>query len=43
MVVVISPVVVIMKNQVVLMKRRGINAAFIGEEQQDCAGHIEGH
>ena len=24
-----------MKNQVVLMKRKGINAAFIGEEQQD--------
>ena len=36
-----------MKNQVVLMKRKGINAAFIGEEQQDHqvintirAGHI---
>ena len=36
-----------MKNQVVLMKRKGINAAFIGEEQQDQqvistirAGHI---
>ena len=31
---VISPLVAIMKNQVVL-KRKGINAAFIGEEQQD--------
>ena len=31
-VLVISP---IMKNQVVPMKRKGINAAFIGEEQQD--------
>ena len=34
-------------NQVVLMKKKGINAAFIGEEQQDQqvistirAGHI---
>ena len=34
-VLVISPLVAIMKNQVVLMKRKGINAAFIGEEQQD--------
>ena len=46
-VLVISPLVAIMKNQVVLMKRKGINAAFIGEEQQDQqvistirAGHI---
>ena len=36
-----------MKNEVVLMKKEGINAAFIGEEQQDQqvistirAGHI---
>ena len=36
-VLVISPLVAQMKNQVlvVLMKRKGINAAFIGEEQQD--------
>ena len=34
-VLVISPLVALMKNQVVLMKRKGINAAFIGEEQQD--------
>ena len=36
-VLVISPLVTVaqMKNQVVLMKRKGINAAFIGEEQQD--------
>ena len=33
-VLVISPLVAIMKNQVVLMKRKEINAAFIGEEQQ---------
>ena len=46
-VLVISPLVAIMKNQVVLMKKKGINAAFIGEEQQDQqvistirAGHI---
>ena len=46
-VLVISPLVAIMKYQVVLMKRKGINAAFIGEEQQDQqvistirAGHI---
>ena len=44
---VISPLVAILKNQVVLMKKKGINAAFIGEEQQDqqvistiSAGHI---
>ena len=44
---VISPLVTIMKNQVVLMKRKGINPTFIGEEQQDQqvistirAGHI---
>ena len=36
-----------MKHQVVLIKRKGINPAFIGEEQQDqqvistiCAGDI---
>ena len=33
-----------MKNQVVLMKKKGINAAFIGEDQQVIstvrAGHI---
>ena len=46
-VLVISPLVAIVKNQVVLMKSKGINAAFIGEEQQDQqvistirAGHI---
>ena len=32
---VISPLVAQMKNPVVLMMRKGINAAFIGEEQQD--------
>ena len=31
----ISPLVAIMKNQVLLMKTKGTNAAFIGEEQQD--------
>ena len=31
---VISPLVATMKNQVVLMKKKGITA-FIGEEQQD--------
>ena len=31
----ISPLVAILKNQVVLMKRKGINAAFIGKEQQN--------
>ena len=43
----ISPLVAIMKHQVVLIKRKGINATFIGEEQQDQqviskirAGHI---
>ena len=34
-VLVLSPLVAIMKNEVVLMKKKGINAAFIGEEQQD--------
>ena len=33
-VLVISPLFAIMKHQVMLMKRKGINAAFIGEEQQ---------